>query len=159
MSNPVLQFGDASYWTSVYSNTFVAEPGPDSFHHKPMKELLIPIIFNRHIIAIDATSDSALESWYTAGLLKQYIRTGIVVGGRTDSVHETRKIYLKNIQVIYFKKIIKELTQTEIDYTIGFVVPRWLKDITLTFWQYTGVELDTTENLIGDVGAYIHQKL
>jgi hypothetical protein len=137
----------------------VAQPGPDSFHHIPIQEISIPLIFNRHIIAIYAESATALGSWYTAGLLKQYVRSGLTVGGVTDSINHTQRIFLKQIQIIYFRKIINLDTHNEIDFTLGFVVPRWLKDISISIWQYTGLEQDTTENAIAEVDFYLHQKL
>jgi len=159
MSSPLYQLGNPDYWQSVYNTTVVAEPGADSFHHIPIKEISIPVVFDRHIIAVVATSDSALESWYTAGLLKQYVRSGLVVGGLHDSVNDTQRIFLKQIQIVYFRKILSADTHNEISYSLGFVVPRWIKDISLQFWEYTGLEKDSTEEAIDRLDFYVHQKL
>lgn len=141
MGNPVLQLSNAANWQDIYSREFQAQIISDKAHI-PIPEVTIPILLDRHILAIYANSMTAKRSWDTAGYLKQKISLGLITGGAPDAeVIHSRRIGLRRITLVTFPKLTTE-------YGLGFNAPFWLRDINLTIWKYVGAESDSTEDLI-----------
>lgn len=144
MSNPVLQLSNAANWEDVYNQSFAAQPiTPTVF--APLGEIIVPYLFERHIIAVHATSSSAKPSWYFAGFLNQKIQLGLIPGGSPDAdAVQQRKIWLNRITLLFFPKI----TST---YAVSFNVPKWFDSVNLNIFEYQGVESDSTEDLIREL--------
>lgn len=144
MGNPVLQLSNAANWEDVY-NESVTALSITSTRHAPISEIIVPVLFERHIIAVYATSNTAKATWHFAGFINQKIQLGLVPGGSpdVDSV-QRRKIWLNRITLLFFPKI----TST---YAVSFNVPDWFKSVNLNIWEYRGPESDSTENLIREL--------
>jgi len=144
MSNPVLQLSNAANWEDVYDEPTTAYQ-ISSTRHAPIGEIIVPYLFERHILAIYATSNNANPTWHFAGFLNQKVSLGLVAGGafNADAV-ERRKIWLNRITLLFFPKY----TST---YAISFNVPKWFKHINLSVFEYRGIESDSTEDLIREL--------
>lgn len=144
MGNPVLQLSNAANWQDIYTRSLQAQIISDKAHI-PIPEVTVPVLLDRHILAVYANSSTAKKSWSTAGYLKQKISLGLITGGTLDAeVIHSRRIGLKKITLVTFPRLTTE-------YGLGFDVPFWLKDISLTIWKYVGTESDSTEDLIQQV--------
>lgn len=144
MGHPVLQLSNAANWADVYNQSFTAQRiNPTVF--APLPEIIVPVLFDRHIIAVYATSSSAKPSWYFAGFLNQKIRLGLIPGGSPDAdAVQRRKIWLNRITLLFFPKI----TST---YAVSFNVPKWFDTVNLNIFEYQGTESDSTEDLIREL--------
>ena len=144
MGNPVLQLSNRANWEDVYSETKSAQV-ITSTRNAPIPEITIPYLFERHIIAVYATSSTAKPTWHFAGFLNQKIQLGLVPGGSPDAdAVQRRKIWLNRITLLFFPKI----TST---YAISFNVPEWFTNVNLNVFEYRGIESDSTENLIREL--------
>jgi hypothetical protein len=144
MGHPVLQLSNAANWQDVYNQSFTAQRiNPTVF--APLPEIIVPVLFDRHIIAVYATSSSAKPNWYFAGFLNQKIRLGLIPGGSPDAdAVQRRKIWLNRITLLFFPKI----TST---YAVSFNVPKWFDTVNLNIFEYQGTESDSTEDLIREL--------
>ncbi|MDF5706550.1 MAG: hypothetical protein PUP90_02420 [Nostoc sp. S4] len=145
MSNPVLQLGNSSNWESVYTSSVNAVVSADGQSYRPIPTITIPILLDKHIIAVSVTCSTAKPTWYFGGFINQKIALGILVGGLPDSeAVQKRKIWLNRITLIIFPK----LTET---YSLSLDVPKWFQDVSFSVFKYIGTESDTTEDLINQV--------
>ena len=125
-------FGNSANWEQFYSASHSAIWGT-SYSFQPIPEFNATGLFplNSPIIASHATCLTAKPTWNTAGWLYQKVRTGLLVGGLPDGIQGSRRIPLNRIQIHFWDKRMK-------DYQLSFKTPKWISEISLTLWQYTG---------------------
>lgn len=144
MGHPVLQLSNAANWEDVYNESTTAL-SITSTRHAPISEITVPVLFERHIIAVYATSNTAKSTWHFAGFLNQKIRLGLIPGGLPDAdAVQRRKIWLNRVTLLFFPKI----TST---YSVSFNIPNWFNTISLNIFEYRGIESDSTEDLIREL--------
>lgn len=144
MGNPVLQLSNSANWEDVYNESTTAL-SITSTRHAPISEITVPVLFERHIIAVYATSSTAKPTWHFAGFLNQKIRLGLIPGGLPDAdAVQRRKIWLNRVTLLFFPKI----TST---YSVSFNIPKWFNTISLNIFEYRGIESDSTEDLIREL--------
>ena len=133
---PVLQLGDTNNWDLTWSDERQATEGAGR-KYIPIPEIVVPVIFENHWLAVLATSLTAKPSWNFAGFLVQKVRLGLVVGGGYEAAGtQKRKIWLDQVTLIQYQRLTP-------DYVVAFQVPKWIAQINLTVWQYTGIDSDT----------------
>jgi len=144
MGNLVVQLNNASNWSTFFSTTVVATPTSGS-SFTPIPEYTVPILADKHIIAVAIIASNAKPTWHFGGFLNQKVPTGLTVGGlpSTDAVQK-RRMYLDRLTLMIFQP----LTST---YSISVEVPKWFADFTLTIFEYVGPQSDSTENLINSL--------
>jgi hypothetical protein len=96
-----------------------------------MPEIVVPFQLDNPIVAVYAHANSAEEHWKLAGKAQQKIITGLTVGGTPETVTAIKRIWLKQISLLFFPR----LSST---YTLSFHIPYWLRDINLVVWEYVG---------------------
>ncbi|NET46198.1 hypothetical protein [Okeania sp. SIO2B3] len=130
----------------------IAESSPHpAKSHYAIPQLEVPVIFDRHIIAVFPYSTTAKEWWISAGWMEQNIFTGVLVGGNPDvRALESQRLLLNRINLAIFPK----LTST---YQLNIDIPYWFRDYKVTIWIYTGIEEDSTEQLIENNEALLLQ--
>ena len=96
------------------------------------------------IIAVYCESSSAEPSWKYGGRVFQKIFTGLTVGGSAESRVGTAKIWLNEIEVIFFQKV----TST---YRLVFNIPYWIRNITVSVYEYTGPIQDTVDSDLQEI--------
>ena len=144
MSNPVLQLSNAANWEDIYNESTNAFQISSS-KFAPIGEITVPYLFERHIIAIYATSNKAKSTWHFAGFLNQKLNLGLVLGGASNAYAlQRRKIWLNQITLLFFPKYTSS-------YAISFNVPEWFEHINLNVFEYRGIESDSTEDLIREL--------
>ncbi len=117
-------------WNFIWYQRFEAQH-PTADTYKPIPPIDVPVVFDTHLIAVLATSATALSTWITAGWLNQIVPSGIISRSYPDAdLLQRRRIVLGRVTLLELPKI----TPT---FVINYVVPRWFIDINLTFWQYT----------------------
>ncbi|MCC5640538.1 hypothetical protein LC593_32860 [Nostoc sp. CHAB 5844] len=143
MSQPVLELNSQGVWSQVFHESRQALVATPSGGYYPIPAFEIPFLFERHILAVRCMSTTAKATWRFGGNLSQKIQLG--TGGSASPlpiadgaviplrVNRTRLILLQH------------LTST---YQLVHETPYWFKDVTLTIWEYTGIESNTTEQLI-----------
>ena len=151
MNHPVLKLSNSSNWESVWQGTFSAQRSSGNTIINPIPEIVVPILLDKHILAVSITSSTAKPTWYFGGFLNQRISLGIVVGGLPDSdAIEKRRIWLNRLTLI-------TLTQLTSHYAVSFNVPKWFQDVQLHLWQYVGPESDSTEDLISEISVQLQR--
>jgi len=145
MGNLVVQLDNSSNWNTFYSTTVTATPDANGSSFAAIPEYTVPILADKHIIAVSISASNAKPTWHFGGFLNQKIPTGLTVGGlpSTDAVQK-RRLYLDRLTLLIFR----QLTST---YSISVEVPKWFSDFTLVIFEYTGPQSDSTENLINQL--------
>jgi hypothetical protein len=152
-----LQLSNAANWEQIYNNSFTAGILGNGSAYVPIPEVEIPVILESHVVAIHI--DTAVpegRSWNFAGFLFQRYQLGLVLGGIPDAdTITTRKLSLGRIQLVVFPKIAPT-------YSLAVKFPKWFKSASITVWQYTGPDTESSEDLmnqlIADV-ARVEQKI
>lgn len=136
-------FANAANWEQAsYTLRYAVQPTLNSFVPIPEMDVTGPFPLSSSIIATYAESSAVKPTWNTAGWLYQHIRAGIADGGNYGaSVYGSRRVPLNKIQIHFWDKSIK-------DYQLRFKCPKWIKQISLTIWQYTGSIIDTVEESV-----------
>lgn len=126
-------FANAANWEQIsYTLRFAENPSSGFFVPIPEANVTGPFPLNSPIIASHATSASAKPTWNTAGWLYQNVRTGILVGGLPDAaVQGSRRVPLGRVQIHFWDRKMK-------NYQLSFKTPKWITQMALTLWQYTG---------------------
>ena len=151
MNHPVLQLSNSNNWESVWQGTFSAQRSPGNTTMLPIPEIVVPILLDKHILAVSITSNTAKPTWYFGGFLNQRISLGLVVGGLPDSdAIEKRRIWLNRLTLII-------LPQLSSHYSLSFNVPKWFQDVQLNVWQYVGASSDSTEDLISEISVQLQR--
>lgn len=138
-----LDLANAANWEQFYHGSRSAE-FIDAFHFRPLPEIGVDggTLRDSRIIASFATSANAKPTWKAAGWLFQKIRVGVTVGGGLDAVAANRRmVLLKKVQLHFWSP---EITS----YGLDFFAFRWLQQLDLTLWEYTGPIVDLTQEAI-----------
>jgi hypothetical protein len=144
MAQPILDLSNSANWESIYSHTVNAQVLTER-DHIPIPEITIPVLLDQHILAVYTNSNTAKNTWNTAGYLKQKINLGLVVGGLPDAENvRQQRVLLRKINLIMFPRLTSE-------YALSFAVPFWLRDLSLSIWKYTGINSDSTSELVNQV--------
>lgn len=113
-------------------------------------EVDIPILLDKHILAVGVSSSTAKPTWYRSGNLIQVLQQielddGVIFpgsGSPSNTLDASRRlIVLHSIQLVIFPKV----TPT---YSLWFQAVPWLKSLNLGIWSYTGAQSDTTEEMV-----------
>ncbi|WP_293126903.1 hypothetical protein [Microcoleus sp. bin38.metabat.b11b12b14.051] len=134
MSDLILQLTNPSNWEELDYQTLSGG--------LPLPDYTLPIQLEKHIIACYCNSPSAEAHWKFAGWVSQKIFLGI---GGVSSLGESvtyRKIWLKKTQLIIFQPLTS-------NYSLTFSFAKWLKDMEIGVWQYTGPVSDSVIQAIG----------
>lgn len=116
----------------------------------------IPYLPESRIFIVGASSLKAKPTWYRAGYFHQEI-DGVKVDdtvvfeglGRVPSISvdaTTEVIPLNVVKLIVFPKLANS-------YRLRFESVPWLEELNLAIWEYTGVESESTEDLLEAVRA------
>jgi len=126
-----LDLSNAENWEDVYSTSqAITQLGPRSY--VPLSEIQVPILLTKPILAVYCESPSAPPHWKRAGWLNQQIRVGITVGGGQEGNRQKGYLLLlKKIMVIEWEPFAEA-------YQVSFTPQRYLDDISLRIWEYTG---------------------
>ncbi len=144
------QLLNSSLWEVVWQREIFAER-PSEKTYRPIPTIEVPVLFEKPLVAVLATTREARPTWRFAGSALQRISTGLLGGGSPDAVISTNEVWLGRIRAL---NLASNLSTT---YGISYLVPRWFMDINLTFWQYTG---DITgDNDIRSILLRIEQKV
>lgn len=131
-----LSLGNTANWSLFYTNTFTQryDIPVENADYGFIGELVIPILFDSHILTVKASSSDAKPTWKQLGFVKQKIRTGITVGGTVDSfINQRYLLSLNQPTLLIFDPNIAS------NYALWFRPFNWFKDVTLDIYEYTGV--------------------
>lgn len=126
-------FANAANWDLIFSDSRNALSfTPGSFIPIPEFNVTGAFPLNTPIIASYATCSTAKPTWNTAGWLYQNVQSGLSIGGLADaSIQGSKRVPLSRIQIHFWEKRMK-------NYQLTFKVPKWIYQISLKLWQYTG---------------------
>lgn len=104
----------------------------------------IPISFDKKILAIRTNSAGAKFTWRFSGVLSQRLQLG---GGFTPlpvASSWERRLRINRSQLLL-------LPLYTSNYELLFEPYPWIKNISLTIWEYIGIINDPTEDLINEI--------
>lgn len=131
MSDLIADIQNGSLWEEVYSVSKVADPVSE-ITFKPIPEIVVPFPITSRLIIVFADSEGAPLSWHSAGWLSRYITTGVTVGGTySTKLGYSRRCLLRKFIMIDWDTY----GQTP---RYSFIPHKWLQQISLRFWQFTG---------------------
>ncbi len=138
MGNLVVDIGNTNNWELHYTVSLTAVPvGNNRYIPIPRQE--VPILFDKNIIAVLATSDTVRAY---AGFIGQKFRTGITAGNAPNAESfASHRLYKNRLGIFTFDPLAAT-------YSLVLGPPFWAQDMKYTVWQYIGPQGDTTENLI-----------
>lgn len=100
------------------------------------------ILRNAPIIATYAQSTQAKPHWRAAGYINQTISTGIALGGSQDTEYTVGYFVALNRIKLHF------LNPALGNYGLKFYCKKYLRNISITVWQYTGAYTETLQQEI-----------
>lgn len=114
---------------------------PTSGTWDPIPEQTCPVICHSPVLGIFAQAPEKKPHWAWAGVLKQSISTGLVVGGTMAVQAGTiRDIYLDALRIVTFENL------QVADYALTFKPAFWHTRMIFTAWEYVGpLTTDTKE--------------
>ena len=128
-----LDFANAANWQQIsYTQRFASQPSYGHFTPIPEQDVTGLSPLNSPIIATYAESGTAKATWHTAGWLYQRVRIGVAIGGLPDAnVSGNRRVPLAAVQIHFWNRSMK-------NYQLLFKIPKWINQIAITCWEYTG---------------------
>lgn len=150
----VFDVGNGNNWVSRYSNSLQGAPAIVPGNYEPIPDLVIPITFTGHLLAISASSTQAKNTWKTAGWLWQRVLINIGTGATSPNATVQRKFkfYLGQLTVLTIPKLAS-------DYALSVSFPHWMPQLSFEIYEYIGEVIDTNEQkleqIISDLQSYI----
>lgn len=127
---------------------------------KSLEPVEIPLLADNRYLIVGAKSSLAKPTWITAGYLTQFLENinvddnvifpGTGSPGNTVDI-DTKRIKLNVIQLVIFP----DLATT---YRLFFAPVRWLKNLNLSIWQFTGDEINQLD-LLTNIQAQLNKLL
>lgn len=129
--------GNSENWSLAYSESVTAANAPGSGdRYIPIPEIEVPILLTSQVIAVFCQSSQASPRWKLGGLMNLKVQTGILTGGEFDTYpFEKKRIWLNRITLF----TLPVLTP---DYSLSFDIPYWLRQISISVYEYTGPIVD-----------------
>jgi hypothetical protein len=129
--------GNSDNWVLAYSVRVTAANAPGSGdRYIPIPEIEVPILLTSQVIAVFCQSSQASPRWKLGGLMNLKVQTGILTGGEFDTYpFEKKRIWLNRITLF----TLPVLTP---DYSLSFDIPYWLRQISISVYEYTGPIVD-----------------
>lgn len=152
MGTPILELSNAENWLLVGSVNKVVEPGNSSEFYYPFDEITLPFLLDSNIFAILVDSPSKKPTWHFAGTLyvKGFLGLTAIDGLPEASLIERQKLWLGEMRLFKIPRLVP-------NYSITVVPPKWLTQIDIYCWQYTGVDDDSTEVKIDRLQESVNQ--
>jgi hypothetical protein len=141
VSRAILDLQNRTNWAPFWSGE-VESVRLASGSHVPLPTIEVPVLFDNHIVAILADSETAKRTWKIAGNVGRKIQTGILFNDRPDtSIADNRVLRLFEINLFRFEQISST-------YSLEITPKFWIEDIKLDVFIYTGINSDSiTEQL------------
>ncbi|NDJ16785.1 hypothetical protein [Myxacorys almedinensis] len=144
MSHPILQLGNVQNWTLLYSETLNAEETFAGRGFRPIPARLIPLQIEHRILIVGTASNKGIRStWNTGG----WITPLIAWGGNNNTMDAD----LGSWRIPLNKQRLILLPDIAPNYKLRFSTPSWMQQMSVTIYQYSGPEDDSTELLIGQL--------
>lgn len=125
-------------WELVYSGNFSLVENA-----KSLEPVEIPLLADNRYLVVGARSTLAKPTWIRAGYLTQFLENinvddNVVFPGTGNPANtvdiDTKIIKLNVIHLVIFS----DLAST---YRLFFTPVRWLKNLNISIWQFTGEEI------------------
>jgi hypothetical protein len=151
--------GNSENWGLAFSGSFTAASAPGSGdRYIPIPEVEVPILLTSQVIAVFCQSNQAPPRWRLGGLMNLKIQTGILTGGAFDTYpFEKKRIWLSRVTLF----TLPVLTP---DYSLSFDIPYWIRQISLSVYEYTGpivdplqVKVDSIDSQLQTLSTYFQQ--
>ena len=136
MGKLLVQFGNTENWQPLLFDSWKAEISPTTGKYDPIGRKKLPVLSDRRILAVGATSLSAKSNWKTGGWLSAKLK---LPGANSFSPE------VETFRVPLFDLALWVLPDYGHSYQLEFWPARWLRDIDLEVQQYVGEEKDSTE--------------
>ncbi|MEH1810886.1 MAG: hypothetical protein V7K26_00095 [Nostoc sp.] len=138
----ILNLLDASSWNQVYTQSKNAVQVTPLGGYIPIPAFEVPVIMHSRVFVIRNICINTRPRWRFAGNLKS--RVAAPIAGINSPPVEIASFY---IQLNRTKLIVLPVFVN--NYDLVLETATWLKDLSITIWEYVGVIEDTTEELIG----------
>lgn len=135
VANILLDLNNRDSWSKVYSKSFTASAIPGTNKFTPISPLRLTHTFDKHILAIGASSFQTRPTWRTGFWLSMYVDVPSI--GKAEG-------YNKSIPLGLSIVIFPVLSPT---YNLIITIPKWHKEMTVEIWQYTGSVEDIKSDL------------
>lgn len=135
-----IDFTGPNKWRRVFFDTYQGNPANRRIKAPLIEPIEIPLLFDKHLLAIQAIYSQARPRWRTSGYLTQ-VYAGFDMEG--TAVTETpatptygvdaakQRIGLNTIELVYFPRLAN-------DFYLWFDPVHWLPKVTLILWEFQG---------------------
>lgn len=142
----ILDLNNPLNFSLVYTNSLQAVPVRDSsgqiVDYLPITEIIIPIIFNKPVCAVNVTTAVPVgRIWRYAGKVSRVFDMGL---GEAFSSDERKHLFLGRWNICLFDRFLPN------DYRLVYLPPRWFINVNVSVYQYEG---DFTDTLEADIAA------
>lgn len=144
-------------WKRVYFQTHQGDPNNTKIYAPLIAPFEIPLLFNRHILAITVICQNVKPKWRTSGYLNQtYSGINLEEAGNISTVNSpsagvdaaSKRIGINVLQLVMFPRLANT-------FYLWFDPVHWLPKITLSIWEFQGTETDNTQEKIANLEALL----
>ena len=127
----ILEVANETNWLPFYTFTLQATPKAGTVgRYNKIPEYPIPLILDRHFLAVIVNHDPNPNEWIRGGKFKQRLNASLVTGGVFNtaalSVHNVTLDEINIIQVPKFSEY----------YALSYAPPKYFKKVTGTVYKY-----------------------
>lgn len=134
MTQPILDCSNPNYWLEVYETTLMAQsivPG----YHSPIPQHQIPVSFDRHTLAVGASSSKTKPTWNLGFWLSMVINIAGV--GNANAIQKPIPL---GLTLVRFPALSPQ-------FKLKAKIPKWHEEMSIKIWAYTGTETDILDLL------------
>jgi hypothetical protein len=144
MSQPVLDLQNSQKWGLVWGASFVAAKDAKG-NNIEIPPIAVPVRIESSIVAVFASSPTGRQSWKIAGTVARRIRAGVSGTDGADVVsNDARLIRLNQFTLFRFVRLTT-------DYELTISPKWWLPDISVSVYEYIGIDSDTTTEALAEI--------
>lgn len=109
-----------------------------------LTEVIVPVIFDKPIVLVNISTSVPLgRIWHYAGRCRQAFSTAL-----GDSFAADKSLFLSKRNLIFFSEV-------SANYTISYLPPRWFIDVSITIYQYDGVDITSESSSLTRIESKI----
>lgn len=136
-----INFTGPNKWRRVFANTYQGNPENRKIKAPLLPPIELPLLFDKHLLAIRASYFQAPPRWRTSGYLTQ-VYTGVDLNESAVTETSANPIYgidaakqrigLNTLEMVYFPRLAS-------DFYLWFDPVHWIPKLTIVLWEFQGI--------------------
>lgn len=138
MSHPIYDLNNSQNWQFAYSEQKTAQQTHNGYYF-PIPEFQLPTLFESPVLLVEVDCPEAKPWWWLGGTARLSIDGPGVVADEVFLIR--RRLPVNRPAIIQFPQVLPQ-------YNLSVSIVPWLRQVTLSVYEFVGPIADSTEQLL-----------